>query len=251
MVSLSFNQQAQISGADHRHFTGWQFRRVLDAPRSYFLLGQRLLCSRRIHGERNTTKSFTSWSPEILSQLPRALQLSFPGSCGFRPLRPDGAQHPFTAFLTRRGAISKTLLQVVRSNFADGLGSEAAAEMCLKLAAQDHDNRHLIWAFALEAHPAARWPSGDIVFPSFNPSMVPTRWYLKNLFVDWSSTIRAHLDQAISALSGTVLKWDHSFKVRAMLILVDGETQRLCSNRFRSFSQSWPARLRLRRSSRS
>ncbi|KAK4698572.1 hypothetical protein P7C70_g7701, partial [Phenoliferia sp. Uapishka_3] len=126
------------------------------------------------------------------------------------------------AFLTRRGAIDKQLLRIIRVNFSDGVGSEAASEMCLKAAALDYDDRQIMWQQALLRAPVARWPTRNVTFPTFDRSSVPTRWYLKNLFVDWSQTIRWYLDQAIAVLTAFILKWDHSFKIPKLLAKLAG-----------------------------
>lgn len=152
---------------------GFALRRVVNTPRPYWLLGQRLHCPTP-HGPLKKSKNYMRWSPEILAQLPMALRMSFPGAFTFFSEEGDtGRRIPPIAFLTRRGATDKTLLRLVRIIFSDGLGSEAASDLCLKLSALDHDDRQLLWTHALKDLPPHRWPKGDLAFPPFDQVPCP------------------------------------------------------------------------------
>lgn len=189
------------------------------------LWGKRYFCLKPRcphHAPGAKSKSFVSWGQDILEKLPKDLLLSFPGSSSFFPFLLLETDPKSAAFLTRRAAIDKQLLRTIQINFSDGVGSEASAEMCLRLAALDYDDRQLIWQFALLRAPRSRWPVRDVSFPPFDRASIPTRWYLKTAFVDWSSTMRYYLDHAISVLSGLVLKWDHSFKLPKLVAKLSG-----------------------------
>jgi hypothetical protein len=49
----------------------------------------------------------------------------------------------------------------------------------------------------------------------------PSRWYITNVYVDYMEHIRPILDQCMSALTGHVIKWDHSFKLPKYLMKLD------------------------------
>ena len=50
----------------------------------------------------------------------------------------------------------------------------------------------------------------------------PSQWYITNVYVDYMEHIRPILDQCMSALTGHVIKWDHSFKLPKYLMKLDG-----------------------------
>lgn len=73
---------AVSDGADVASFAAYIFRRVLDTPRPYYLLGKRYFCrttSCAAHSPGAKSKSYMPWSQPILDQLPKDLLLSFPG----------------------------------------------------------------------------------------------------------------------------------------------------------------------------
>jgi hypothetical protein len=41
----------------------------------------------------------------------------------------------------------------------------------------------------------------------------PSRWYITNIYMDYMQHICPVLDQCMAALTGYVIKWDHSFKL--------------------------------------
>ena len=50
----------------------------------------------------------------------------------------------------------------------------------------------------------------------------PSQWFITNIYVDYMEHICPILDQCMSALTGYVLKWDHSFKLPKYLMKLDG-----------------------------
>jgi len=50
----------------------------------------------------------------------------------------------------------------------------------------------------------------------------PSRWYINAVYMDFMSHIRPALDQCLSALTGYVIKWDHSFKLVKYMMKLNG-----------------------------
>lgn len=50
----------------------------------------------------------------------------------------------------------------------------------------------------------------------------PSRWYLNAVYMDYMEHIRPILDQCVAALTGYIIKWDHSFKLPKLLMKLDG-----------------------------
>jgi hypothetical protein len=52
--------------------------------------------------------------------------------------------------------------------------------------------------------------------------LYPSRWYIKDIYMDYMEHIRPVLDQCMAALSGYILKWDHSFKLPKFMMKLEG-----------------------------
>ena len=51
----------------------------------------------------------------------------------------------------------------------------------------------------------------------------PSRWYINTVYMDYMEHIRPFLDQCVAALTGYVIKWDHTFKLPKFLMKMAGE----------------------------
>src|SRR5947199_8934382 len=50
----------------------------------------------------------------------------------------------------------------------------------------------------------------------------PSCWYINSVYRDYMEHIRPVLDQCMSALTGHIIKWDHSFKLPKLLTKLNG-----------------------------
>jgi len=50
----------------------------------------------------------------------------------------------------------------------------------------------------------------------------PSCWYINSIYMDYMEHIQPVLDQCMATLTGTVIKWDHSFKLSKLLTKMDG-----------------------------
>lgn len=83
---------------------------------------------------------------------------------------------------------------------------------------RNHDLKELSYLHAIAACPLNLHPEKFTPFSEFHDKagyagFAPSKWYIEAVYMDYIRQIRPVLDQCMSALSGYVLKWDHSFKL--------------------------------------
>ncbi|KAJ7681120.1 hypothetical protein B0H17DRAFT_943362, partial [Mycena rosella] len=100
-------------------------RRVDDLHDCFYLVGSRHKCTRCTNPKSGkTTITFNSWDTEIMQSLPPALLDDFP------------------AYLSHRGAMSKSVFELMRSGFQYGLGSKQFSNSLQALHRLHYDKLH-------------------------------------------------------------------------------------------------------------
>ncbi|KAM6501786.1 hypothetical protein JOM56_001763 [Amanita muscaria] len=169
----------------------WSFtkapRRVVDVDQCLEVVGYRYSC-----GHQECKKMYTSWSPALLSALPRALALQFP------------------FHLTYRGGLSDQVVSMLRSSFNHGIGPLPFANMIRINHIRRYEQLHLQYLeliYARERAPYARY------LPQFEPF---------GEFSDRDGYAGFEMDQYTSMLSSELLQIDHSFKVLKHVARLNG-----------------------------
>ena len=154
------------------------------------------------------------YDPLILAQLDPTLVTEFP------------------AFLTHRSGIDKTLMTLIRAGVAHRLSSSAWSKVLREIHVHEHDLRELKYLQAVQKDLKFRKNSGYEVqnyqpFSNFDnqseyAGFYPSRWYINSIYMDYMEHIHPALDQCLSALTGYVIKWDHSFKLVKYMTKLNG-----------------------------
>ncbi len=115
---------------------------------------------------------------------------------------------------------------------AHGLSSGAWADILHELNIRRHDLVELAYLHAIyqEKKKASNLGIEEdkyIPFSQFDDKdcyagFSPSRWYLSVVYQDYMEHIQPVLDQCMSALTGHIIKWDHSFKLPKLLAKLDG-----------------------------
>ncbi|KAJ7461210.1 hypothetical protein FB451DRAFT_1498462 [Mycena latifolia] len=68
---------------------------------------------------------------------------------------------------------------------------------------------------------------GKSVFSSFSDKngfagFSPSRWYLNQIYMDYMGHVKPHQDQAMAAVSATLVRWDRSYKAIKYIARLDG-----------------------------
>lgn len=127
------------------------------------------------------------------------------------------------AYLTHRSAIDKELMALIRAGLARRMCPNSWADVLRELHFLRHDLRELAYLKVLKIMPVGKRPIPCIPFSPFGDrngyaGFTPSRHYIANVYIDFMLRIRPHLDRAMACLTGTILKWDHSFKVCFLLL---------------------------------
>ena len=186
--------------------------RVVGLDSVYYVMTQRIQCHKR-HG--GCGKSWNLYDPMILEQMEHGLAAVFP------------------AFLTHRSGIDKTLMTLIRAGMAHRVSANAWSTILQEMNIRKHDLHELQYLHAIhrEKKNAARLDIHEktyVPFSSFGDKdgyagFSPSRWYLNAVYMDYMEHIPI-LDQCMSALTGHIIKWDHSFKLPKLLTKLDGVT---------------------------
>ncbi|KAF5382655.1 hypothetical protein D9615_003032 [Tricholomella constricta] len=202
---------SRCPGKHHLVRNGWNSnpiaRRVRDMHNDYFLMTGRFVCNKDAVGDPGCGASYQGTDPEILAQLPRDVQESFP------------------AYLTARGAIDKNLMSVMRTLFANRFGPEPFASLLGEMRHLHHAHRELMYLAACVSSPTQPPP---VPFSEFNDKnryagTHPSTEYCKSIFVDWMRAHRVFYDRVMASLPGAILKGDHTFKLIKYMARLSGE----------------------------
>ncbi|RDB23206.1 Werner syndrome ATP-dependent helicase [Hypsizygus marmoreus] len=200
---------AKCSG--HLTRDGWNSnpiaRRVRDMHNDYFLITGRLNCNKERRESPGCGASYQGTSPEILAQLRRDVQESFP------------------AYLTARGAVDKSLMAVMRTLFASRFGPEPFASLLGEMRHLHHAHRELMYLSACASSPNQPSPASFSTFEdkARYAGTHPSTQYCKSVFVDWMRAHRVFLDRIMASLPGEILKGDHTFKLLKYMLRLMGE----------------------------
>ncbi|THU80100.1 hypothetical protein K435DRAFT_874751 [Dendrothele bispora CBS 962.96] len=168
------------------------------------------------HGIQGCGGSMSLHHPDILKQLPPDLADEFP------------------AFLTHRSGIDKGLLALIRAGVAHRVSSNAWEDILRELHLREHDILELRYLHSIQDQQKynEKWNIAQtkyIPFSAFDDRTqyaghAPSKRYINNVYMDFMESIRSCLDQCMSALTGHILQWDHSFKVPKYMMKLNGIT---------------------------
>ena len=180
-------------------------RRVVDLDRCIFVIGHRYAC---IHPD--CKKTYQSWSPSLLSALPRSVSMHF------------------THHLTYRGGITDNLAALLRDCFLHCMGPDPFANMIRT----HHIRRYeLLKLQYLELIYARLRSSGQLLLANFQPfssfddrdgfaGFSPSANYFRTFYVKFITAHAPVMDQYMGMLPARVLEIDHSFKVSEVISYV-------------------------------
>jgi hypothetical protein len=183
---------------------GWAPPRpVVDIEDRFFLIARSYVCGCK--------HSYTSSQPEFIAKLPREVSVAFPVQ------------------LSKRNALSKTLVDMLLALDEKGMGPSSLRSMILELHTLRFDSRKLqYYGFAVsrkeyrDKHGSLDPVVGDDVphFPEFDEvAVVPSSSYFKDALIKYCSSLRDYWDYSIHRRDSTVVKADHTFKVKQNTIL--------------------------------
>jgi hypothetical protein len=115
------------------------------------------------------------------------------------------------------------------------MSSSAWSSVLRELHVREHDLQELNYLHALsiaKKRERAQNVEGIHAYEPFSDfhdkdgyaGFYPSRWYINTVYMDYMEHIRPFLDQCVSALTGYIIKWDHSFKLPKFLMKLAGET---------------------------
>jgi len=190
-------------------------RRVVGLDQNYYIMTMRIQCRARSDQPAlgGCGKSYNLYDPLVLEQFDSRLVASFP------------------AFLTHRSGIDKTFMTLIRAGMSHRVSASAWSAILRELHVREHDLCELQYLHTIQMHvkqavnqnePKAYLPFSEFDDKGGYAGFYPSRWYITNVYVDYMEHIRPILDQCMSALTGHVIKWDHSFKLPKYLMKLDG-----------------------------
>jgi len=143
-----------------------------------------------------------------------------------------GLAAAFPAFLTHWSGIDKTLMTLIQAGMAHRLSASAWADILRELNVHRHDLHELDYLHAIfrEKKKSALLNIQSNIYAPFSKfddkdgyaGFCPSRWYINSVYMDYMEHIHPILDQCMSALTGYIIKWDHSFKLPKLLTKLDG-----------------------------
>ncbi|KAJ6516958.1 hypothetical protein DFH09DRAFT_1287885 [Mycena vulgaris] len=205
-------------GNTHRalEIKGWNdkplARRVVGLDRTYYVVTMQIQCKKK--DSRGCGRSWNLYDPLILDQLDHGL-----ADC-------------FSASLTARSGIDKTLMTLIRAGIAHRLSASTWSKILCELHVREHDLRELQYLYAIHRR-KKNCQDLDIEEESYEPfssfedkskyaGFYPSRWYINNVYMDYMQHIRPILDQCMALLTALIIKWDHSFKMPKYLMKLNG-----------------------------
>lgn len=192
-------------------------RRVVGLDQNYFIITKRIQCRKIPNSETSGCgKSMNYYDPAVLDQLDPTLVAEFP------------------AFLTHKSGIDKTLMALIRAGVAHRLSSSAWSKVLREMHVREHDLREIKYLRAIQknikfknnhGYPVSSYqPFSNFDNHSEYAGFSPSRWYINRTYMDYMEHIRPALDQCLSALTGYIIKWDHSFKLVKYMTKLNGVT---------------------------
>ncbi|KAG6835287.1 hypothetical protein H0H93_003132 [Arthromyces matolae] len=208
---LKVLRKSDKGGTQFLNAKGWAKspRRVVDLEECIYIVGYRYACP-----NSQCRKSFQSWSPELLTALPRSLSIHF------------------THHLTYRSGLTDRVVALMRSCFQHGIGPSPFAEMIRTQHLRRYEHLHIEY---LEAILIRTQSAAGHFLKKFEPfglfnnrdgyaGFTPSAAYFRNFYVRFIAAHAKEMDQHMAMLSADILQIDHSFKVINHLGKVSGET---------------------------
>jgi hypothetical protein len=175
-------------------------RRVVDLDRLIYVIGHRYYCA-------NCQKSYQSWSPGLLSALPRSLAMQF------------------TFHLTYRSGLSDNVVSLMRGCFLQGIGPVPFANMIRTNHIRRYEQLHLQYLEMLyeRQNGPLHFLGKHKPFSAFDDhngyaGFIPTGRYFRDFYVKYIGFHAQEINQYTAMLSAKFLQIDHSFKVRIVQI---------------------------------
>ncbi|KIK69404.1 hypothetical protein GYMLUDRAFT_237207 [Collybiopsis luxurians FD-317 M1] len=183
-------------------------QRVIGLSENYYIMTKCIYC-------KGCKVSMNGYDPRVMKQLSIELVEEFP------------------AFLTKWSGMDKELVEFIRTGISPGVNANMFATIIRTAHMQKYDHSKLKYYHAATAanadadaknidRPRFKAFSGFADKKGYN-GHYPSRWYINAVYVDYIQCIGPILDQCMASLTGTILKWDHSFKVPKFLMKVNGE----------------------------
>ncbi|KAK7021556.1 hypothetical protein R3P38DRAFT_2533683, partial [Favolaschia claudopus] len=200
-------------------------RRVRHIPDDFFLFTNRFICDDRRLNEPGCGTSWQGTDPHILAQLPRQVQVAFPGTIfGYGPIIHSFNPSLASAYISPRGAISKLLVRLMRNSFSHRHGAAPFSEMVTEVQYLSHADNELIYTAAANSY----GQTGLMRFSAFDDpkgyaGSPPSAPYLKGLFTDIISAPRIYIERDTATKPLTIAKADHAFDVTKHIGGVKGE----------------------------
>ncbi|KAJ7664273.1 hypothetical protein B0H17DRAFT_952109, partial [Mycena rosella] len=189
-------------------------RRVVDLHDCFYLVGSRYKCTKCTNAKSGKkTVSFNSWDAEIMQSFPPALQDEFP------------------AYLSHRGAMSKSVFELMRTCFQYGLGSKQFSNSLQVLHRLHYDKMHAQYLDGVLAWIKSNPDSPDQIFSEFSSfddpkgygGFVPSSAWLRTMYDLYIELHRAAMDQQAAQKDLELGAMDHSFKTTKQIMKVNGE----------------------------
>lgn len=183
---------------------------VIGLDQNYYIMTMQIHC-RDTGGECG--KSHNLYDPVILEQFDQRLVAAFP------------------AFLTHCSGIDKTLMTLIRAGMSQCVSASAWSKILFELHVHEHDLHELQYLHTVQKHmkQANNQDRSNcyLLFSEFDDKngyggFSPSRWYITNVYMDYMQHVHPILYQCMSALTGYVIKWDHSCKLPKYLMKLDG-----------------------------
>lgn len=171
--------------------------RIVDFEECIYIIGYRYVC---LHAE--CQKTYLSWSPKVLSALPRSLFVHF------------------THHLTHRNGLTDRVVSLMRSCFQHGIGPGPFAKMIRTQHVRYHEQLHIQYletVFILSQSAVRHFLTKFLPFGLFDDingygGFVPSPGYFR-FYIRFIASHAAEMDQHMAMHSAEILQIDHSFKV--------------------------------------
>lgn len=187
-------------------------RRVVALTKTYYIITQRIECKKTATRD-GCGKTYNQYEPALLEQMPKPLAAEFP------------------AFLTHRSGLDRDLLHLIRAGMVRRVCARQFQTILQELHIRRHDLLELSYCHAIDEF-KSRHGLSDLApkvppFSSFEDKtgfggFIPSAAYINHAYQAYMRVIRPFLDQCMSALSGLLLRWDHTFKITKHLARIDG-----------------------------
>ena len=231
--SCCSNRRVRSLGFNSHHYG----RMVIGLTENYYTISKRYICrdcevkSRALSAAAKTAAARNSAEVTVKTKLQYTFMATNKISL---TLLPHGYGALFPAFTTRKSAVDKTVLNMMRPLMDKGHRAESMSDLLLELHSNEYQERYIRYEYDItkgNERPESRKEThvSDHTFSSFDDKygyggMVPTGAYLHSVRILHHSTISSYLERELKKrdLCGT-LAWDVSYKESKNLFKHKGE----------------------------